>query len=108
MVYISSLKMERFGVWADLRLSSFSEGLNVIYGPNGSGKTTTVVRFIGAVLYGFGDEVRQRYLPTDAQAGGALTVQGSFGRRTILRRDDGPGRDPGANPILFGIGNGYQ
>jgi energy-coupling factor transporter ATP-binding protein EcfA2 len=92
MVYISSLKMERFGVWADLRLSSFSEGLNVIYGPNGSGKTT-VVRFIGAVLYGFGDEVRQRYLPADAQAGGALTVLGSFGRRTILRRDDGPGRD---------------
>ena len=91
-MYISSLKMERFGVWADLRLSSFSEGLNVIYGPNGSGKTT-VVRFIGAMLYGFGDEVRHRYLPADAQAGGALTVQGSFGRRTILRRDDGPGND---------------
>ena len=91
-MYISSLKMERFGVWADLRLSSFSEGLNVIYGPNGSGKTT-VVRFIGAILYGFGDEVRHRYLPADSQAGGALTVQGSFGRRTILRRDDGPGHD---------------
>lgn len=91
-MYISSLKMERFGVWADLNLSGFSEGLNVIYGPNGSGKTT-VVRFLGAMLYGFGDEVRRRYLPDDAQAGGALTVQGGFGRRTILRHDDGAAGD---------------
>ena len=57
-MYISSLKIERFGVWADLRLNGFSEGLNVIYGPNGSGKTT-VVRFISATLYGFGDDVAQ-------------------------------------------------
>lgn len=91
-MYISSLKMERFGVWADLKLSGFSEGLNVIYGPNGSGKTT-VVRFLGAMLYGFGDEVRRRYLPADAHAGGALTVQGSFGRRTILRHDEGAAHD---------------
>jgi len=91
-VYISSLKMERFGVWADLKLSGFTEGLNVIYGPNGSGKTT-VVRFLGAMLYGFGDEVRRRFLPADAHAGGALTVQGSFGRRTILRHDDGAAHD---------------
>lgn len=91
-MYISSLKMERFGVWADLRLSNLSEGLNVIYGPNGSGKTT-VVRFINAILYGFGDQVRQRYLPAGVQAGGALTVHGPFGRRTIVRRDDGPGQD---------------
>lgn len=91
-MYISSLKMERFGVWADLKLSGFTEGLNVIYGPNGSGKTT-VVRFLGAMLYGFGDEVRRRFLPADAHAGGALTVQGSFGRRTILRHDDGAAHD---------------
>jgi len=84
--------MERFGVWADLRLSNLSEGLNVIYGPNGSGKTT-VVQFINAILYGFGESVRQRYLPAGAQAGGALTVLGPFGRRTIVRRDDGPGQD---------------
>jgi len=91
-VYISSLKIERFGVWADLRLNGFSEGLNVIYGPNGSGKTT-VVRFIGATLYGFGDDVRSRYLPTGVNGGGSLTVQGPFGRRTILRHDEGPSRD---------------
>lgn len=91
-MYISSLKIERFGVWADLRLNGFSEGLNVIYGPNGSGKTT-VVRFIGATLYGFGDEVRSRYLPTGVNGGGSLTVQGPFGRRTILRHDEGPLRD---------------
>lgn len=91
-MYISSLKMERFGVWADLRLSGFSDGLNAIYGPNGSGKTT-VVRFIRSMLYGFSDEDRHRYLPANSQAGGALTVQGPFGRRTILRRDEGPAHD---------------
>lgn len=91
-MYISSLKIERFGVWADLRLNGFSEGLNVIYGPNGSGKTT-VVRFIGATLYGVGDDVRSRYLPTGVNGGGSLTVQGPFGRRTILRHDEGPLRD---------------
>ena len=91
-MYISSLKIERFGVWADVRLNSFSEGLNVIYGPNGSGKTT-VVRFISATLYGFGDDVRSRYLPAGVNGGGSLTVQGPFGRRTILRHDEGPSRD---------------
>lgn len=91
-MYISSLKMERFGVWSDLKLSGFSQGLNVIYGPNGSGKTT-VVRFLGAMLYGFGDEVRRRYLPDGARAGGAVTVQGEFGLRTILRHDEGAAGD---------------
>ncbi len=88
-MHISSLKIERFGAWADLRLNGFSEGLNVIYGPNGSGKTT-VVRFIGATLYGFGDDARSRYLSTGVNGGGSLTVQGPFGRRTILRHDEGP------------------
>jgi len=91
-VYISSLRIERFGVWADLRLNGFSEGLNVIYGPNGSGKTT-VVRFIGATLYGFDGEIRSRYLSAGVNGGGSLTVQGPFGRRTVLRHDEGPARD---------------
>ena len=91
-MYISSLKIDRFGVWTDLRLNGFSEGINVIYGPNGSGKTT-IVRFIGATLYGFDDDVRRRYLPGGFNGGGSLTVQGPFGRRTILRQDEGPSRD---------------
>ncbi len=91
-MYISSLKMTRFGMWADLKLSGFCEGLNVIYGPNSSGKTT-VVRFLSGMLYGFDADTRRRYLPADARASGALTLQGSFGRRTVVRHDEGSGRD---------------
>jgi recombinational DNA repair ATPase RecF/predicted flap endonuclease-1-like 5' DNA nuclease len=88
-VHISSLHIDRFGVWTDLSVDDFSAGLNVIYGPNGSGKTT-LVQFIRSVLFGFGDEIRERYWPSHLRgAGGSLTVHGPFGRQTISRHDDG-------------------
>ena len=86
---ISSLRIDRFGVWSDLKLTAFSDGLNVIYGPNGSGKTT-LVQFIRTMLYGFDDQVRQRYQAADARSlGGSLTVQGRFGQQTLQRHDTG-------------------
>jgi uncharacterized protein YhaN len=86
-VQISSLRIDRFGVWSDLKLSAFSQGLNVIYGPNGSGKTT-LVQFIRSILYGFDDDIRQRYQgPETQRLGGTLTVQSRFGRQTLQRHD---------------------
>ena len=86
---ISSLRVDRFGVWSDLKLNAFSPGMNVIYGPNGSGKTT-LAQFIRSMLYGFDDQVRQRYRAADAsRLGGALTVQGRFGMQTLQRHDTG-------------------
>ena len=52
---ITSLKIERFGVWEDLNLPKISRGLNVFFGPNEAGKTT-LMQFIRTCLYGGGDE----------------------------------------------------
>ena len=88
-MHISNLRVDRFGVWTDLRLSGFCPGLNVIYGPNGSGKTT-LVQFLRTMLQGFNDELRQRYLASGGSGGGgSLVVQGSFGQLTMARHDLG-------------------
>ncbi len=58
---ITSLKIERFGVWEDLNLPKISRGLNVFFGPNEAGKTT-LMQFIRTCLYGGGDEERARYI----------------------------------------------
>ena len=61
-MYISNLKIDRFGNWKDLSLDGFSAGLNVIYGPAGSGKKA-IVEFVRSMLYGFADETRLRFTP---------------------------------------------
>ena len=58
---ITSLKIERFGVWENLNLPRISPGLNVFFGPNEAGKTT-LMQFIRTCLYGGGDEERERYI----------------------------------------------
>lgn len=58
---ITSLKIERFGVWENLNLPKVSPGLNVFFGPNEAGKTT-LMQYIRTCLYGGGDEDRARYI----------------------------------------------
>lgn len=58
---ITSLKIERFGVWEGLNLPKVSRGLNVFYGPNEAGKTT-LMQFVRACLYGGADDERARYI----------------------------------------------
>ncbi len=58
---ITSLKIERFGVWEGLSLPKVSRGVNVFYGPNEAGKTT-LMQFIRTCLYGGADEERARYI----------------------------------------------
>ena len=52
---ITALDIDRFGIWQGLSVSSLSDQVNVFYGPNEAGKTT-IMQFIRAILYGFGDE----------------------------------------------------
>lgn len=90
---ISSLRIDRFGVWNGLDLKGVSEGLNVIYGPLDADQKA-IIQFLRAMLFGYGDEVHQRYMPNDSRgAGGSMTLQGQFGCQTICRHDDGYGRD---------------
>ena len=64
---ITSLEIERFGLWSGLTLPELSDGINVFYGANEAGKST-LMEFIRAALYGFGNE-RQRFvrLPSKTQ-----------------------------------------
>ena len=56
---ITSLEIERFGLWSGLTLPELSDGINVFYGANEAGKST-LLEFIRAALYGFGND-RQRF-----------------------------------------------
>jgi uncharacterized protein YhaN len=87
-VNIRELHVEGFGRWNALSLRGFAPGLNVIYGPNESGKTT-LLEFIRTVLYGFAPERRQRYVPSRAggSAGGSIVFSHNGCLRTLARRD---------------------
>jgi predicted flap endonuclease-1-like 5' DNA nuclease len=89
-VYISSLQIDRFGTRTNLVLDSLREGLNVFYGPTGSGKTT-VVRFIRGMLYGLDDALDTTHVSAAIHGvSGAMVVQQAGVRQTIRRvRDAG-------------------
>ena len=57
---ITSLEIERFGLWSGLTLSELTDGINVFYGANETGKST-LLEFIRAILYGFGRD-RRRFI----------------------------------------------
>ena len=86
---IADVHVDGFGVWSDLGIDHLSPEVTVFYGPNEAGKTT-LMQLVRAVLYGYSDERRQRYLPPvfGGQAGGSLVVQGTRGKFTIERRAD--------------------
>ena len=50
--YLKSLHIGAFGAFSNRDIGPFSPGLNVVYGPNESGKTT-MRKFIGGVLFGW-------------------------------------------------------
>ncbi|MCL2710227.1 MAG: AAA family ATPase [Planctomycetaceae bacterium] len=63
---ITSLEIERFGLWSGLTLPELSEGINVFYGANEAGKST-LLEFIRAILYGFGQS-RRKYIRIPGKA----------------------------------------
>ena len=76
---IDRIKINAFGCHKDLELD-FTEGINLIYGNNESGKST-LLAFVRAVLYGFDSRAsgnpRKKYMPwgsgAEARFGGELT-----------------------------------
>ena len=102
---ITSLEIERFGLWAGLMLPQLSDGINVFYGANETGKST-LMEFIRAALYGFGND-RQRFVQMPRRterlsetsiepqslvgesfviSGGLLQIESRSGDRYQLRR----------------------
>lgn len=80
---LAGLNIDRFGARSQFNLSDIAEKLNVIYGPNGSGKTTTI-QFIRWMLFGQPDEMSRRYLG-GSPARGSIAVLDQHGARTLRR-----------------------
>lgn len=59
---LSTIKIDGFGVLSHLEIDHLSSGLNVIYGRNGSGKTT-ILQFLRGMFCNFNEARRLRLLP---------------------------------------------
>ena len=84
---VKDIQIDGFGVWTGLSVDSLPEGMTLFYGPNEAGKTT-LMQFVRAMLYGFTDERREKYLPPvhGGTPGGAIRVTGPGGGYEIRRR----------------------
>lgn len=71
--YLERLRIDSFGAFAQRGVGPFKPGMNVVYGPNESGKTT-VTKFVEGVLFGWEAERggRNSYRPASAERAGAL------------------------------------
>jgi len=88
-VQIAKLQIDRFGAWTDLALGPLTSGLNVFWGQETTDRAT-LVEFVRGVLFGFSDEVRDRWLPRSSRdAGGSLTLNVPSGLQTVYRHDSG-------------------
>ncbi len=106
---IHEVEIDGFGAWNGLSLSGVSDGLTVIYGPNEAGKTT-LMQFVRAMLYGFNDERRARYLPPlgGGRAGGRLNVATPRGRLVVHRADDDRGTVDGQVRVVDARGPAHD
>ncbi len=84
---VKDIQIDGFGVWTGLSVDSLPEGMTLFYGPNEAGKTT-LMQFVRAMLYGFTDDRREKYLPPvhGGTPGGAIRVSGPGGGYEIKRR----------------------
>ena len=84
---VKDIQIDGFGVWTGLSVDSLPEGMTLFYGPNEAGKTT-LMQFVRAMLYGFTDDRREKYLPPvhGGTPGGAIRVTGPGGGYEIRRR----------------------
>ncbi len=90
---IQQVQMERFGRHEHLILDSLTAGLNVIFGPEGSGKSTAA-ECIRWLLYGHADRASGGDSPPPVanmarSSAGSLTFLEAGRRRFLSRHDDG-------------------
>ena len=91
---IKKLEIISFGKFSN-RIIEFSDGLNIIFGNNESGKST-VISFIYAMFYGFGDNrgktlsLREKYTPwSGGVCEGKITVLTDKGTNICIYRKAG-------------------
>ncbi len=103
--YLQSAQIEHFGSMNGRIVGPFSPGMNVVFGLNESGKTTTAA-FVGGVLFGWPDArgTRNAYRPIGAERSGTLVFAptqegGEEVRCTRVRNAEGIKPDP--NPAVL-------
>ncbi len=91
---ITRLRLENFGAFRDWPLDRLQPGLNLLFGPNESGKTTLMC-FLRAMLFGFLRRGATPYDPVDgSEPGGTLQLTDSRGATWVVERR-GRGRKGG-------------
>lgn len=85
--YLKQVDIEAYGAFANREVGPFSEGLNVVFGPNEAGKST-IVSFIGGVLFGWEEArgVRNTYRPAGRGRAGSLAFSNGEGATSELVR----------------------
>jgi len=85
-MWLSRLRLEKFGGFADWPLDGLGPGLNLLFGPNESGKTTLMM-FLRAMLFGFSTRGKTLYDPLDgSEPGGNLELVDHKGQPWGLER----------------------
>ena len=84
-VFLERLRMQGFGAFSDKRVGPFKPGMNVVYGKNEAGKTTTA-KFIEGVLFGWEADrgARNTYRPAGAERAGSMVF---VGEKTGVERE---------------------
>jgi len=98
-VKINALHIDGFGVWKNLSLEEFGDGLTLIYGPNEAGKTT-LLEFIRSMLYGYNAAGRGYLPPVEGGTGGGWLDVDAGDHFRVQRRFD-PAREIGSQGELL-------
>lgn len=83
-VFLEYIKITSFGKFANTIVGPFKSGLNVVYGPNESGKTT-ITELIRGVLFGWPQNRKQTnsYIPEAADRVGSLFFRNPATKETV-------------------------
>ena len=86
---IDTISLDRFGRRSRLAIDGLSDQLNVIFAPNGGGKST-LIQFLRWALFGNADQASVPYLrESNGVAAGTVGFVQDGRRRRLERRDDG-------------------
>ncbi len=84
-MWLTRLRLDKFGAFKDWELNGFQPGLNVLFGPNEAGKTTLMM-FLRAMFFGFPGRGKP-YDPLDgSEPGGKVHLADPRGQSWVVER----------------------